>query len=67
MTEKRKRKIIEQNLGGFLRQYARKAQKNGSDPNDRWYDREIEERIKRMKPEDLDRLMRGEEDDSATH
>jgi len=45
----------------FTRQYARKAQK-GVEPNDRRFERKTEERVKRMKPEELDRLLRdGEE------
>ena len=49
----------------FVKQYARKAQK-GYDPNDRKYDRAIEQDVKRMKPEDLDSLLRhGEEDEDS--
>jgi hypothetical protein len=44
-----------------MKQYRRKAHK-GHDPNDRGYSREVEKCVKRMKPEDLDRLLRGEED-----
>lgn len=40
----------------FLRQYGRKAE-HGYDPNDRGYDRKIEELIKKMDPEELDKLM----------
>jgi len=48
-------------LGLFVRQYARKAQKR-QEPNDRDYDRKLEERVKRMAPEELDALLRdGEE------
>jgi len=44
-----------------VRQYARKAQKR-QEPNDRDYDRKLEERVKRMAPEELDALLRdGEE------
>jgi hypothetical protein len=32
------------------------------DPNDRQYSRKLETQIKRMRPEDLDRLMRDDED-----
>ena len=35
----------------------------GHDPNDRGYSREMEEAIKRLPPEELDRLMRDDEDD----
>jgi transcription termination factor NusB len=45
----------------FAQRYARKAQK-GVEPNDRRFDTEIEETIKNMKPEELDRLLRDGED-----
>jgi hypothetical protein len=45
----------------FAQQYARKAQK-GIEPNDRRYKRQIEKKVKNMKPEDLDRLLRDDED-----
>ena len=54
-------KKLAQELGVFLKQYARKANKN-IDPNDRAYDRNIERMIKRMNPEELDRLMREDFD-----
>lgn len=41
----------------FLRQYARKAERGPY----RSYDRGLERRVLRMKPEDLDRLMRGDD------
>jgi len=53
---------ITNELGTFLRQYARRAQK-GQNSNDRTYDRGIEKRIRKMKPEELDRLINGEDDD----
>lgn len=56
--------MSEADLGTFLRQYGRKADRN-HDPNDRSYDRQIENKIKRMAPEDLDRLMRGEDETDA--
>jgi uncharacterized protein (TIGR02996 family) len=43
----------------FLSKYGRKSQPGG-DPNDRTYDREVEKRVKRMKPEELDELLRGD-------
>lgn len=48
-------------LASFVQQYARKA-RQGLDSNDRRYDRGIQARIKRMPPEELDRLLR--EDDA---
>lgn len=32
-----------------------------ADPNDRHYDRKLEQKIKRMDPKDLDALMRDDE------
>jgi hypothetical protein len=58
-----KRQWIRDNLGAFLQQYQRKAQR-GVEPNDRHYDRDLEAKLKRMKPEDLGRLM-SEDDDSS--
>lgn len=56
---RKKRRPSESDLRLFVRQYARKA-KRGIDPNDRHYSREVERKIKQMKPEDVDRLMRGD-------
>jgi hypothetical protein len=55
-----KRQWIRENLGTFLQQYARKAQR-GVEPNDRHYDRNLEAKLKRMNPEDLSRLMTGDD------
>jgi hypothetical protein len=43
----------------FVKKYARKVNKN--DPNDRSYDRSIEEIVNPMTPEELDRLLRGDD------
>ena len=45
----------------FVQEYGRKAHK-GHDPNDRGYDREIEDRVKRMRPEELNRLLEDDEE-----
>jgi hypothetical protein len=55
MSQRRKR--LQAEVGAFLRQYARKRPRSGFDPNDRQYDRKLEEALKRMKPEELDRLL----------
>jgi uncharacterized protein (TIGR02996 family) len=52
---RRRRERLEAAIGLFVGQYGRKAR------NDRPYDRKVEQFVKRMKPEELDRLMRGEE------
>lgn len=47
-------------LARFIQQYARKARRS-LDSNDRQYDRGVEARVKRMSPEELDRLLREDE------
>jgi hypothetical protein len=59
---KKNRKDIVSVIGHFLQQYQRKAQP-GAEPNDRQYDRKIERYIRRMKPEELDKVLNGEDDD----
>lgn len=49
-------------LARFVRQYARPKQKR-QEPNDRDYDRKQEAAIKKLAPEDLDRLLRDDEVD----
>jgi hypothetical protein len=50
---------LEANLGTFMRQYGRRAHA-GHDPNDRGYDRKVERMVKRMPPQQLDRLLNGD-------
>jgi hypothetical protein len=45
----------------FVQQYGRKAQR-GVEPNDRRYSRELEMFLKQLRPEELDWLMRDDED-----
>ncbi|WP_020407205.1 hypothetical protein [Hahella ganghwensis] len=61
MKSKRDKKL-EGDIGAFIKQYRRKAQA-GWDPNDRSYDRKLEERIKHMSPEELSDLLYGSEED----
>jgi hypothetical protein len=61
----RRQDRIRRELGSFMKAYGRVAAGNGSDPNDRHYSRELEAEIKRMRPEDLDRLLRDEDDDDG--
>ena len=42
-----------------MRQYQRKAQGGVSEPNDRQYSRKVEQKLKRMRPEELDELLHG--------
>jgi hypothetical protein len=46
----------------YLRQIGRQAQK-GKEPNDRRFDHELDEKLKRMRPEDVDVLFRLGEDE----
>ena len=59
--KRKNRRVSEADLGIFLRQYGRKAPSSG-EPNDRHYSRRIESKVKGMSPEDLDRLLRSDED-----
>jgi hypothetical protein len=61
---RRKKKMAAQ-AGEFMRQYQRKAQGGKNEPNDRQYSRKFEGKLKRMKPEELDELLHGEESESA--
>ncbi len=58
----KKKRAIENEIGDFLRKYGRKKYP-GKDPNDRAYDRKLENKIKQMDPEELDRLMHDGEDE----
>ena len=53
-------KKLESEIGVFIQQYKRKAHA-GMDPNDRRYDRKIEKKIKHMNPEELSRIMYGDD------
>ena len=55
------KKKIKAEYDAFTKQYSRKRGKNGGDPNDRNYDRKLEEKIKRMKPEELVELLKDDE------
>jgi hypothetical protein len=55
-----KRALKAARLQRFVQAYGRKAQK-GVEPNDRHYDRAFEKIVKRMKPDELDQLMRDNE------
>ncbi len=64
VAERRKKKLAG-DLAAFIRSYRRKAPRGG-EPNDRGYDRELEAKLKRMSPEELDSLMRDEVEDDST-
>lgn len=65
MAMNRRKQKLAGEIGTFLRQYARKGYA-GIDPNDRRYSRHIEETVKRMRPEELDELLNGEDDDATS-
>ena len=44
----------------FVKKAGRKAQK-GVEPNDRGYDHEFQKKLRRMRPEDFDRLINGDD------
>jgi hypothetical protein len=52
--------LVAASVRRFVNQYGRKAQK-GFEPNDRRYDRKVERAVKRMKPDQLDKLLRDDE------
>ena len=63
LDQRRARKAAD--LADFVRQYARKARRGGLDPNDRAFDRKMQQEVKRMPPVELDRLLREDEDEPA--
>lgn len=58
-VERRALKAADINV--FIKQYGRQAQR-GVEPNDRRYDERIARRVGRMRPVDLDNLIRDDED-----
>jgi len=45
----------------FYKAYTRTSRRNQGNPNDRHYDRALEERIKKMKPEELSKLINDDD------
>jgi hypothetical protein len=60
LNQDEKRALQAAEVAKFVQQYGRKSQK-GVEPIDRQYDRRTEAKIKRLPPEDLDRLIREDE------
>ena len=56
-----KRALRAAEIRRFVQQYGRGASP-GYDPDDRSYDREVEQEVRRMSAEELDRLMRDDEE-----
>jgi hypothetical protein len=61
MARKNKKRLADE-IGTFLRIYGRRAQKR-QEPNDRRYDPAIERELRRLKPEELDRVINGDDND----
>lgn len=61
MKVRQKKLRLTEATAHYLRQIGRKAQK-GEEPNDRGFDRKLDEKLKRKLPEDVDALFRGEDD-----
>lgn len=61
MAGRKQTEWLRRNIGAFMRQYSRKAQR-GREPNDRGYSRDIEREIKQLSPEELDEVLNGETD-----
>jgi len=56
-----KRALRAATVNVFVQQYGRKAQR-GMEPNDRRYSRDLEKAVKRLKPDELDSLMRDDQE-----
>jgi hypothetical protein len=61
LNAERKRALRAATVSLFIRQYGRKAQR-GVEPNDRCYSRDVERALKQLKPEELDSLIRDDEE-----
>jgi len=61
LNAEQKRALRAADLKRFVQAYGRQAQK-GIEPNDRSYDEKVEKAVKRMKPEELGRLLRDDEE-----
>jgi hypothetical protein len=57
---KKRHDDLQQHVDRFMKLYRRK-QVRGLDPNDRQYDRKVEQLIQRLSPAELDRLLHDEE------
>ena len=55
-ASKKDKETLSKRIGAFLQQYRRRSQK-GQEPNDRGYDREIEQYLRKLRPEEVDVLI----------
>ena len=58
----KRRDWLRKQLPAFLCEYGRTSRRRGADPNDRHYDRELEQQVKRMDPQELDDLLRSDDE-----
>jgi hypothetical protein len=65
VSTKRKRVRLVGELGCFVQQYGRKAQKQG-DPNDRRYDRKIEKAMRALRSDELSELLSGDGEEAVS-
>jgi|SRR5579875_1303651 len=67
MVGTHKRRWLQASIGGFVQRYGRKAQR-GVEPNDRSFDRKVENEIRHMDPCELNDLLSGDSEDRVqTH
>ena len=59
MKAREKKQRLTDAAAAYLQKVGRRKQK-GQEPNDRGHDRQFEQQLKRMRPEDVDSLFRGE-------
>ena len=62
LNASQKRALATARVRLFTDEYGRPKPRGSYEPNDRAYDRKMEEIIRRMSPEELDKLMREDED-----
>ena len=60
---KRSKKLAA-DIGTFMKQYGRKKRPGQGEPNDRKYSRSLERKIKQMPPDELDRILRDDDEDA---
>ena len=65
MTSRNQKLKLTGEVAVFAQAYGRRAQK-GHEPNDRGYDRKIEQKIKQMKPDELSDLLSGDSETENT-
>jgi hypothetical protein len=59
----KRRQRVQAKVARFAQQYARKKPGGMGEPNDRQYDRKVEQMVRHMDPVELDRLLH---DDAGT-